>query len=395
MGSFRTFGAWVLLSGALAACSGDLETIEQDRWRLLNPTEVSRIPASRSAEDPSIINIKMVHKLSDGGFVVLDSGDMRIKLLNQDGMVRHHWGGEGSGPGRFRQFTQSHLSPRGVLHVIDIETFRRTTIDTRTGQMGFTTLSEEIRAARRKWPIDINDDDRTLWYTVDQVRDPSHPTGSVWAYQLAVISPDQGDSTVVGTYVNRYMNQKVGVMNGVNWTMSAPFGPTLTGSWDGSQILFSFFSDYEIHALDPEGGGRLSRHIVPEEPVRATRDELIDFWGADRVRRLEARMEFVETKAFILDIIGRDAGGLLWVRRHSQSLADTLLAEGSSYYDLVDLNTNSIRASAILNSARVFATEDTLIYAFSNTLEPHALILTYRIDRAGLSPTERFAGCSR
>lgn len=62
--------------------------------------------------------VRDVRLLEDGGVVVLNGGDLEIRVFDANGRLRHRWGGGGEGPGEFRWIQGMHRLDGDTLLVM-------------------------------------------------------------------------------------------------------------------------------------------------------------------------------------------------------------------------------------------------------------------------------------
>jgi hypothetical protein len=112
--------------------SGGVEIVESDgpAWDSAWEIDVSPIIDLASSGDEGaaheFVYVKDAARLSDGAFVIAESGSREIRVFSVNGAHRHTIGREGEGPGEFRDLTQVIALPGDSIFAYDFMLSRGT-----------------------------------------------------------------------------------------------------------------------------------------------------------------------------------------------------------------------------------------------------------------------------
>ena len=118
------FPSFVIVLIAVAVCEPSLGHAQDRRW-LPPPTEVAR----HEDTDGDLFGSPMfIEGSPDGGWVMLDWGDMSVRKFTADAELVWKSGREGQGPGEFKRMMDVEYDSSGNVLVLDLENSRITII---------------------------------------------------------------------------------------------------------------------------------------------------------------------------------------------------------------------------------------------------------------------------
>jgi len=366
---------WGLLHVCLVACSTSPDGIAPP---LLRTQEIHRTAAADPGEDPTFYNIHSAHLIGPDSVAVFDSGDLGIKVCSLSGEMDRSYGRKGSGPGEFLHFIKTYADENRQAYAIDLNNWRITRTDLDRGTSEVHTLHPELQTASGQFPVALGRDGLSVWYVSEPVRDPGHPTGQTWEYDLVVVPFNQLSLDTIASRRSGYRNQLVSWEGGKR-AFGAPFGPNIAGTLSGGSLFVCFFyPGFQLTEYPLDGEEALTRYHYDVPSVPLTDAELESIYGSDTYRRLEGRALFPERKALIETVWGSDTAGRLWVGRYPFSFLEDPPDDGWFHYDVVDTTGDQILGGVRLQG-RLFGVKGDRVFAYSNRLANQGVLLEYQV----------------
>jgi hypothetical protein len=291
--------AFLLLS-ACRASGGDAETVvvrdsagveivesrgaawtEATQWRL-SPQSTLQIGKVDGAEGYRFVRIASALRRSDGVIAVADAGQHQVRFYDGQGVFLRAAGGEGEGPGEFRQMGSAfQLLPGDTVVAYDIQ-LRRFSFFDRDGRL--------VRASGFRWspdagfprPLGVLSDGSVLVTIGSTVVQGQAKAGMV--REPAAYLRTTAEGKVLDTVAVVPGGEQFVTLEGGSLTVTPPlFGRYPVHAFRGGQVAIGSNEAYEVGVYSPDG--RLRRVIRCAVQLRPVTDS---DWDAQVAKNLEA-----------------------------------------------------------------------------------------------------------
>ena len=204
-------------------------------------------------------------RLADGSIVVANAGTSELRFYDDGGQYLRSAGGEGDGPGEFRQIRWVQRLGEDSLAAYDRRQ-RRLSVFDREGRFVRSLLLESVggRPARANGVLT---DGRVLASSTAAIGPPrSGRYRAPVTLLLYAADGSRGDSMGSNAGVEVFIHRRT---SGGIIVMPAPFGRFATTVVHGDRLLTGATDEYELRTFTPDG--RLTtivRRLVPQRPIR-------------------------------------------------------------------------------------------------------------------------------
>lgn len=296
-------------------------------WALVEELRVGTVEADRPE---SFGEIKGLVGLEDGGFVVLESQAMELRVFAGDGSHVATHGQQGEGPGEFVGANGLMLDAFGRIWVPDSYAARMSVFDPEDGFVDSFPFTSFVRGW--VWTGTMTDDGRILKHSTSTMRVFDSTMTEMPSLTLPPAAEDVGDEDPSIFLVESASGWQV---------RQVPFYPAGATAFDPSGAMWSAaFGDpsHRVHKWMP-GGDTLLVAVTERPPVPVTtaeRDSVIaDVRGWLRERGVETEADWSripDVKPAVQGLF-TSAEGNLWVQTSSpgRGVAYDVLAPDGAY----------------------------------------------------------------
>lgn len=277
------------------------------------------IGALEGAEAEQLYRVRDATRLADGRIAIVNSGSQEVRVFDATGAHLRSWGGDGEGPGEFRDPTSIAPWPGDSLAVWD-RRLRRLDVRPTSGEPGRTVTYPSLGEVATPVFSHLLDDG-TMVVSAIRILDGELENGlSRLPIVAAVVD---GDGELVhslgehagGEVYIRVRGESVDIL-------AVPVARNIVMGGAGAESLIAQTDRFELKFWDAEG--RLTRVVRVAEPARplpaGERARLIDSQVDQapepmrpRIRTMLEEIAMPDTLPAYTDVV-RDATGHHWVR---------------------------------------------------------------------------------
>lgn len=270
------------------------------------PEPLLRLPSVVDASATPLSRVLAAERLADGRIAVLDGQQERIIFYDELGSETSTFGGQGAGPGEFRQAVSLQEGPAASVEVYDLQLNRLTEIlgDGTLGRV--ETLSEAVPRPRNVWRL--QDGSLVMWSSTGRSPDRSRRTGEaevVIADAVLVRGPGGAQSTDTLFHGPAWSSIRRGDGQGTTLWEHAFGATTEIALGNGGRRLFLTTNRrHEIDVLDlepDEGDARRARFRFPELDGPVPEAELAALQEQTRRALAEESAPFLQDLDFLYD----------------------------------------------------------------------------------------------
>jgi len=341
--------------------------------------ELSSSPRCPQGEEPLFYNIWRAHLLEDETLVVLDRGDYSIKHVTLQGTILRSFGGKGSGPGEFRNFTASGIVSSEMVMIVDINNMRSTCVGLNDNSVETFSLSDMLVEDGVEIPFAVTDNGHIILYIAQYQEDTGHITGNTRIYHILEITREGKRVREFIQLRDDFRNQRLRLDSGTR-QFTSPFAPNLAQLVHGHLLYLHMSLDYRIHVFDLDTGQQLPDIQVDSPKMAVTRNDVIEVIGLERFQQNQGLFEIPETRSFVRSLTLIDSNGYLWILRYPSSLGAEAPSAGEKHYDLLDPETGQIIGSVRTPNVRAIGEHNRVLYAWSNSIADQGILLKYALD---------------
>ena len=296
---------------------------EGDEWRVSPDPDVS-VGTFEGDAVYELFQVQGAVRLSDGTILVLNAGTNELRSYNAAGRYLWSVGGEGEGPGEFRNPSDIYVLGSDTIMVWDPQ-LRRMSVFHRDGAY---VRSFSIRGPENSYRASALFEDRTLLATTSTVFSPASEPGAQRDTSLYVLFNLDGDSlTHLGTFPGT--DQFVRTAGGGMAVISLVFGRTSHLATRATSLYVGTNDAYAIDEYDRDG--RLVRSIQRDvEPIPVT-DEMLAAEVESRLEQMREQFRAVFGPLYdempkapslpYYSAIHVDPDGYIWVERFTSMSA--------------------------------------------------------------------------
>ncbi|HEU6451837.1 MAG TPA: hypothetical protein VFT57_10480 [Gemmatimonadaceae bacterium] len=261
-----------------------------------------------------------VGRLSDGGFVVGDGAEQRLRLYDSDGVLVRTVGGERGDSEEFVQLRWAGVLPGDTLIAFDWRS-RKFSLFTRDGAFVRSFRLERSDIVRLPLPVAVLEDGSVL---LDGSAMPAPPTrrvaAGVYVESTVVARVRTADGSVDS--IASYPSRRVYRGDGGSFATVLPFSPRLTLASVGDDVIAGFGEDTQVTMFGATGrrtidvplpAREISRAAVERErEKRMANNSSISPQSGDVGRATPVPAHFPRYDALVVDDRHR-----VWVRAYS------------------------------------------------------------------------------
>lgn len=277
---------------------------EQTAWRAVEDLRLGRADGS----GPDVFAAPIALEADAlGRLYVLDAQANQLRVFGADGRHVRSVGGQGAGPGEFRQPMGMTIAPDGAVWVVDPGNGRFVVFD--TGGALRSTVRRASGLAMMPWPGRFDQQGR-LW-------DVSMGPGGI-SGPPALLRVDPASGKVQPVNLPAFSPPHFSASNGpVSVSAPIPFSPELVWTLDAEGRVWSGVSDrYRLRLHEPSGDTvRVVERAAAPVPVDASERDSLPArlkWFTDQGGRIDLSRVPRHKPAFTSVMV--DDQGWLWVR---------------------------------------------------------------------------------